>query len=149
MFLFENYPCPAFYDIFAVYYRVYTENGLVEPRNRIPQYIRGDRSLTYIWSIMVAPPHNIASLKSCICKQEQIIDSTGTKLFLSLTSQAPLEDHREASILSPTGLGYQPDDPLALFCAYNDTAASRRVLIRNIDMAPGSKYGVFLSSSMV
>ena len=119
---------------FIVYYRVYAEDGGLVPKSSLPANICLDSSVACIASTFVAPPHTIASLKRCLCRQEGFNDYTDAKLFLSLSSQSPLNDDRHSSILSNTGPGYQANVPLALLVsggrdhvAHSDAKQSARL----------------------
>jgi hypothetical protein len=65
-------------------------------------------------SFSVAPPHSAASIKKRICNAEIIQDPGRANLYLSPSSQSPMEENGRVSIASSTGAGFMPEEPLAL-----------------------------------
>jgi hypothetical protein len=62
----------------------------------------------------VAPPHTAASLKRCLAGFEDIRDATTGDIFPTLFNPSRMRNAQQATILSPTGLGSMPQEPLAL-----------------------------------
>jgi hypothetical protein len=123
-----------------VYYRVYTEDGAIVPKTSGPSSICRDSSIARIKSTLVAPPHTIASLKRCLCKQEGFSDYTHAKLFHSLSSQSPLDNNQDFSILSNTRPGHQPNDPLALVVSRHQITPRSCVLSAKLHLSSDSRY---------
>jgi hypothetical protein len=94
-----------------LYYRVYTQDGAVQSKH--PVY-SNDASLGRINANWVAPPHTAASIKRHLSKEEQIADHTCTSLFNNISSPSALADGDIVLILTGTGPGSSPGDPLAL-----------------------------------
>jgi hypothetical protein len=99
------------YQILLVYYRVYAEDGAVPSAN--PVY-SDDRYLGRITATLVAPPHTVISLKSCLSTVENIDDSVSTSLFIAASSRSPMDDAGRVSILAYPGPGCTPNEPMAL-----------------------------------
>jgi hypothetical protein len=106
----------------AVYYRIYTEDGAIISKTSATT---DDPSLGCITATSVPPPHNVISLKRVIAKVENI-NLTRTSLFLTPSSQSPVDDTLKLSILSRTGPGSLPQEPLALVAKL--TASERSAL---------------------
>jgi hypothetical protein len=94
-----------------VYYRVYTEGGALLPKSSAET---GDPSVGRILGRSIAPPHTAASLKQRICVAEDIDDSSRAKLFLSCTARSAMDDNDYVSLLTGTGPGLFPHEPMAL-----------------------------------
>lgn len=75
------------------------------------------RTIPYLRCTMtraVAPPHTVASLKHHLCRIEDISDVESTSLFISISSQAPIDDAECISLLHDTGPGLTEQEPMAL-----------------------------------
>jgi hypothetical protein len=94
-----------------VYYRVYTEDGLLLSKSAVRT---GDRSLGRILGMAVTPPHTVLSLKKCLCRVEGFKDGQTMELFDSCTAQSPMDDKRTISLLTESGPGSSQCKPLAL-----------------------------------
>ena len=70
---------------------------------------------------MIPPPHTVASLKRCLAKFEHIDNHLCTNIFLTSFDQSPLDDASEVTIVECTGLGYMPQEPLALLAKLSDS----------------------------
>jgi hypothetical protein len=90
---------------------VYTEDEAVISRHAVDPE---ESYLARVMSSSVAPPHNVASLKACICKLEDINDPVSVNLFASRSSRSVLADHKQIAITSSPGPGYKAEDPIAL-----------------------------------
>jgi hypothetical protein len=102
-----------------VYYRVYAEDGAVESVNPVHS---DDPYLGHISAELVTPPLTVISLKRCLSGVENIGGETAiTSLFVSASSQTPMDDGDRMSILEDRGPGYTPNDPIALVAKFSDT----------------------------
>jgi hypothetical protein len=99
-----------------VYYRVYAEDGVVPAMN--PVY-SDDPHLGRIMANLVAPPHTAFSLKHCLSNIENIDKSIRTRLFISTSSQSPMDDAGRVSIAMYPGPGCTPSDPMALVAGFS------------------------------
>ena len=70
----------------------------------------------------VPPPHTAKAVKQTIGKVEDVKDRTSTSLFLTPYSQSPMDDAGKVTILSRTGPGSTPQEPLALVAEMPDFA---------------------------
>jgi hypothetical protein len=95
----------------SVYYRIYTESGLVLSKSAAGT---GDRSLGRIIGMAVTPPHTVLSLKKCLCRVEGFKDGQTMELFDSCTAQSPMDDKSTISLLTESGPGSSQHKPLAL-----------------------------------
>jgi hypothetical protein len=102
---------------FPVYYRIYAEDGEIQSAN--PVYT-DDPSLGRIIAKLVAPPHTVMTLKRCISNVENIDNAIPTKLFISASSQTPMDDAGSVSILAHPGPGCNPNEPMVLVAAFSD-----------------------------
>ena len=75
----------------------------------------------------VPPPHTAKAVKQTIGKAENIKDRTSTSLFLTPYSQSPMDDAGKVTILSRTGPGSTPQEPLALVAEMSDSERSALV----------------------
>jgi len=94
-----------------LYYRVYTEDGAIPSNAPLDA---GDPYLARILAKSVAPPHTVSSLKRCLSKVESIVNHRKTSLFLSTSSQTPMDDGHRLSLLNGSGPGSTPQEPMAL-----------------------------------
>ena len=92
----SSFPITFSSDISTVYYRPYQEDGVIESRS--PAY-SNDRFVGRILSKAVTPPHTAASLKSHLCKIEGFSGSENAHLYLSLLSQAILDDSSHLALI--------------------------------------------------
>ena len=107
--------------MFSVHYRLYAEDGPIESAN--PVYT-DDPYLGRIVPKLVAPPHTALTLKHCLLSVENINNATNAKLFITTSSQAPMDDADSLSILAQPGPGSTPTEPLALVAKFSDVARS-------------------------
>jgi hypothetical protein len=94
-----------------VYYRVYTEDGAIPSKASTST---GDPFLGRVKALSVTPPHTILSVRRCLARFEKISDTMRTSLFLTPSSKYPIDETRKADVLGRTGLGFKPQEPLAL-----------------------------------
>ena len=80
-----------------------------------------DPFLGRIKAMSVPPPHIAKAVKRSIAKVENIKDRTSTSLFLTPYSQSPMGDTDKVDILSRTGPGSTPQEPLALVAKMSDS----------------------------
>jgi hypothetical protein len=99
------------YPILSVYYRVYTEDVSIPSTNPIHS---NDPSLGRIPTKLVTPPHTVINLKRCLLAVENIDGSVPTNLFITASSQEPMDDTSRVSILTFPGPGCTPNEPMAL-----------------------------------
>ena len=102
--------------ILSVYYRLYTEDKPIESVN--PVYT-DDSYLGRIVSKLVPPPHTALTLKNCLLNVENIKNAPEAKLFISSSSQAPMDDAASLSILAQPGPGSTPTEPMALVTTFS------------------------------
>jgi hypothetical protein len=85
----------------------------------------------------IAPPHSVLSIRRCLAKFEGISGHTITSLFLTPSSQTPMDDTWKATLLNHSGksflrrtgvgprnhadLGLTPQEPLALLVKMPET----------------------------
>lgn len=70
---------------------------------------------------LVTPPHTVINLKRCLSGIEGIDVSDCTALFVSASSQTPMDDKGRVSILGYPGPGCTPNEPLALLAMFSDS----------------------------
>jgi hypothetical protein len=99
------------YLMFSVYYRLYTEDESIPSANPI---YSNDPSLGRISADVVTPPHTAISLKRCLLAVENIDASISTSLFVTTSTQEPLDDKAKVWIVNFPGPGCTPNEPMAL-----------------------------------
>ena len=97
--------------ISSVYYRTYAEDGPIPSKN--PVY-SDDPNLGRILAKRVTPPHTVINLKKCLSNAEDIDKNITASLFVSASSQTPMDDSGHVSILAYPGPGCAPHEPMAL-----------------------------------
>jgi hypothetical protein len=97
---------------------VYAGDGAVPSAN--PVYT-DDPSLGRIGAKLVTPPHTVLNLKRCLSRIENIDVNIQTSLFVSPSSQAPMDDTGRVSILAYPGPGCTPNEPMALVAMCPDS----------------------------
>jgi hypothetical protein len=97
-----------------VYYQVFKADGVIACKEPVdPQ----DPYLARIEADHITPPHTVASFIKCICKAEAIEKvrwATSCKLFESAFSESAMDDKKHLAVLDESGLGSNPQKPLAL-----------------------------------
>jgi hypothetical protein len=87
--------------------------------------------LGHVDANLIAPPHTVESIKRCISKVENITDHTGTLLFASLSNATPMDGEERVAVLTGTGLGSTPAQPLALVqVGEGKTECSHKIVIK-------------------
>ena len=109
-------------DFYIVYYRIYAEDGAIASKTPATP---DDPFLGRIKAISVPPPHTAKALKFSIARVENIKDRTNTSLFLSPYSQSAMSDSEKVALLSRSGLGSTPQEPLALVAKMPDSERSK------------------------
>jgi hypothetical protein len=95
----------------SVYYRIYSENGVVEVRNpTTPE----DPFLGRALATQIPPPHTAANIKRYLSRRDHLISKGGSTLFETLYSPFAFDDSEFLDLKNPTGLGSSPDYPVAL-----------------------------------
>jgi hypothetical protein len=94
-----------------VYYRVYTENGLLLPKSAAGT---GDPSLGRILGIAVTPPRTVLSLKKHLRVVEGPTYETLLDLYDSCAAPSPMDDKSTISLLTGSGPGSLQHKPLTL-----------------------------------
>jgi hypothetical protein len=97
--------------MFSVYYRLYTEDESIPSVNPI---YSNDTSLGRISAHIVTPPHTAINLRRCLMAIENIDVSISTSLFITASTQEPLDDKAKVSIVIFPGPGCTPNEPMAL-----------------------------------
>jgi hypothetical protein len=97
--------------MFLVYYRLYTEDESIPSANPI---YSNDPSLGRISANVVTPPHTAINLKRCLLAVENVDASISTSLFITASTQEPLDDEVKVSIVNFPGPGCTPNEPMAL-----------------------------------
>jgi hypothetical protein len=97
----------------VVYYRVYTENGLLLSKS---DAVTDDPSLGRILGMAVTPPHTVLSLMKCLRYVEGFAGTDLVELFDSCAAQLPMDDSDRStiSLLTVSGPGSLEHEPLAL-----------------------------------
>jgi len=103
------------YRFLPVYYRVYAEDGAIPTSN--PVY-SDDPYLGRISAKLVTPPQTAINLRHCLSGVENIDEDIPTILFVSASSQTPMDDTDRVPILAYPGPGCMPDDPVALVVVF-------------------------------
>ena len=120
----HTFPTNAF---FVVYYRVYTEDGAIPSKTPLNA---GDPYLARILAKSVAPPHTVSSLKRCLSKVESIVNHRQTSLYLSTSSQTPMDDGHRLSLLNGSGPGSIPQEPMALVVKSSESERNTLAAVR-------------------
>ena len=123
----------------AVYYRVYTEDGVIPSQQPIES---GDPFLARIRAIDVAPPHTVASIKRCLSRTENIVDHTHTRLLASAGSKAAMEKEEHIDILTGNGPGSTTGQPLCLVQV--EKSDTHRKVAAKCDLCKSSYQGPVL-----
>src|ERR1700735_5629733 len=97
--------------LFSVYYRTYAEDGAIPSANSV---YSDDPYLGRIPAKLVTPPHTAINLRPCLSDVENIDDTVTTTLFISASSQNPMDDTGRVSIQAYPGRGCTPNEPVAL-----------------------------------
>ena len=97
--------------IFLVYYQVYAEDGTIPSVNPI---YTDDPYLGRVAAELVTPPHTVNTLKHCLSGIEDINENMPTSLFISTSSQTPMDNGGCVSILTYPGPCCTPNEPMAL-----------------------------------
>jgi hypothetical protein len=107
--------------ILVVYYRIYAEDGAIPSKTSATP---DDPFLGRIKAKSVPPPHTVNALKRCLAKYENISDRTSSSLYLTPYSKSLMDDAGKVTILSRTGPGSFPQEPLALVAKLTDSERS-------------------------
>ena len=108
----------SFCSILLVYYRIYAEDGAIPSKTPV---VPGNPFLGRIKIRSVPPPRTAKSVKCSIAKVENIKDRESTALYLTPSSQSPMDDTEKITILNGTGPGSTPQEPLALVAKMSDS----------------------------
>jgi hypothetical protein len=117
--------------------------------------IPGDPLLGRVKAKAVPPPHALDTLRRSLARFEQVNDYTLTSVFLTLSSQSPLDDAGKVDILSRNGPGSAPHEPLAFVVKSSDS--ERRDIQSEGDVglsdgdagSPETRYRMFLPCFVV
>jgi hypothetical protein len=124
-----------------VYYRIYTEGGALLSKSPAET---GDPSLGRILGRSIPPPHTVASLKQRLCVAEGVDDSSRAKLFLSCTARSAVDDTDHVSLLTGTGPGLLPHEPMALVVNDHSLKQFAGSLSSEVDATfPNPRYGKY------
>ena len=96
---------------------MYAEDGAIPS---VKPAFSDDLYLGRIMAKIVAPPHTAGSLKHCLSSIENIDDNISTSLFVSASSQAPMDDAGRLPELGHSGPGCTPGEPMALVAMISD-----------------------------
>jgi len=115
-----------------VYYRIYAEDGAIPSVN--PVY-SDDPYLGRIPARLVTPPHTALNLRRCLSDIENIGDKITTRLFISASSQNPMDDTGRVSIHAYPGPGHMPNEPVALvaMCAGSSLSKPKEEITQQED----------------
>ena len=80
-----------------------------------------DAYLGRIAARLVTPPHTTVNLRCCLANVENIDDRITTRLFVSCSSQCPMDDAGRVSILAYPGPGCSPNEPMALVAMFSNS----------------------------
>jgi hypothetical protein len=104
-------PLTIYLSHHLVYYRLYSRERAIPSKHAFSS----DQYMGRIDVIQVPPPHTAESIKRCIASHEfEIIDHKRVALFSSLSSQSALSNGDYIPILTGTGVGSTPREPMAL-----------------------------------
>jgi len=105
-----------------LYYLLFTEDIGLPLQN--PAF-SGNSYLGRVKADSVAPPRTVLLIKRRLCNIEGISDYPGSILFLSRSSQSPMDDGERVSILTPGGVGSTPEKPMELVVKESGNNADR------------------------
>jgi len=105
-----------------VHYRIYIERGAFLPQSSAETR---DPTIGRILARSVPPPHTAASLKERLCVAENVSDLSCAQLFLSCTARSAINDGDRISLLTGTGPGILPHDPMSLVISNNSIGLDR------------------------
>jgi hypothetical protein len=108
--------------LFSVYYRTYAEDGAIPSANSV---YSDDPYLGRIPAKLVTPPHTAINLRPCLSDVENIDDTVTTALFISASSQNPMDDTGRVSIQAYPGPGCTPNEPVALVAKCSASSLSK------------------------
>jgi len=90
----------------------------IRERGEIPSktaFKKGDSSLGRFEALAIAPPHTVASVKTCLLKIEGIsfLSFATSQLFAVMNSEAPMKDNTPLQFLTRPYPGCVGDNPMA------------------------------------
>jgi len=106
-----------------VYYRTYSSDGPIRTKNTV---YSDDPYLGRIPAQHVTPPHIVINLKHNLSGAENINENITTSLFISASSQTPMDDNGRVSILTYPGPGCTPREPMALVAIISSSSLEAR-----------------------
>jgi hypothetical protein len=118
---------------------VYTKNGSIPLANPI---YSDDSYLGRILADTVAPPHTGNSIKHCISSAENIDEKSASTLFVSVSSETPMDDAGRVPILEYPGPGYIPNEPMVLVTELSSASRSPFKAIKPRKVFQSSRGGL-------
>lgn len=76
----------------AVYYCLYSENGLIEPKDPFKTYAGSAPSVARIEKSLIPPPHDLDAVIRCISFVERFETCVWHQLYLDTVSESPRDD---------------------------------------------------------
>jgi len=75
-----------------IYYSLYTEDGVIEPKQAFKTYADGSPSIARIDKNLLPPRHDLDALIRCIAYVEEFSPCVWHQLFASVVSGSPIDD---------------------------------------------------------
>lgn len=126
------------YLLKEVHYRVYAEDGPIPSKTST---LPDDPFLGRVKAMSIAPPHTVVSIVRGLMTIENIEDSTPASLFLTPSSQSPMDSAGKVTILHRSGAGFMPQEPLALVVKLSDAERSNLELPTMDELSRNSEHG--------
>ena len=124
------------YQILSVYYRVYAEDGAIPTLHAV---YSDDPYLGCISAKLITPPQTAISLWHFLSGAENIDKDIPTILFVSASSQAPMDDTNRVPILAYPGPGCMPDDLVALVVIFPEDQCTLKSAVSEMDLLATSQ----------
>jgi len=78
-----------------------------------------DPYLGHMLAKLVTPPHTVMNIKRCLAAFEKVNDNIPTDLFISASSQAPMDNAGHVPMFAYSGPGCTPSEPMALTAMFS------------------------------
>jgi hypothetical protein len=121
-----------------VYYRIYKKDGAILSKQPADP---NDPDVGRIRVDSVPPPHTAASIMRCISKREELDNSKQSLLFVSISSESPI-DEGHVSILTSSRPGATLDNPMAFVESPDPVAAPTQASSKPVPVAKSSRTSV-------
>ena len=110
-----------------MYYTFFTKTGAIPCKNPVDKQ---DPYLGRVEARRIAPPHTVESVIRCICHVEEDSRDHYSQLFLSASSASPMDRQERVAILTGSGPGSNPRQPLALLLLDESDAYSKVIVAK-------------------